>query len=92
MDATRSIMLVGVIGLGAAALLSLPGIMLPAIADEEPMRTVLSTPAEEWPSAFDPDKLVKWSYYIQPGVSIAATGRRGNASRFSTSTMRGSCR
>jgi hypothetical protein len=70
MDATRSIMLVGVIGLGAAVLLSLPEIMPRAIAEEEPMRTLFSTPNEVWPPAFDPDTLMKWSYYVQPGVSI----------------------
>ena len=70
MDATRTIMLGGAIGLGAAVLLSLPEIMPRAIADEEPMRTLFSTPKEVWPPAFDPDKLMKWSYYVQPGVSI----------------------
>jgi hypothetical protein len=70
MDATRSIMLLGAIGLGAAVLLSLPEIMPRAVAEEEPMRTLFRTPNEVWPPAFDPDKLMRWSYYVQPGVSI----------------------
>lgn len=70
MDATRSIMLLGAIGLGAAVLLSLPEIMPRAVAEEEPMRTLFRTPSEVWPPAFDPDKLMRWSYYVQPGVSI----------------------
>ena len=70
MDATRSIMLVGAIGLGAAVLLSLPEIMPRAVAEEEPMRTLFRTPSEVWPPAFDPDRLMRWDYYVQPGVSI----------------------
>lgn len=70
MDATRSIMLVGAIGLGAAVLLSLPEIMPRAIAEEEPMRTLFRTPAEVWPPAFNPDRLMRWDYYVQSGVSI----------------------
>lgn len=70
MDATRAIMLGGIVGLGAAVLLALPDILPAAMAEEEPMHTLLSTPNEVWPPAFDPDKLMKWSYYVQPGVSI----------------------
>lgn len=70
MDATRAIMFGGAIGLGAAALLSLPNILPRAVAEEEPMHTLLSTPDEVWPPVFDPDKLMRWSYYVQPGVSI----------------------
>lgn len=70
MDATRAVMLGGAIGLGAALLLALPTILPPAIAGEEPARTLLSTPNELWPPAFDPDRLIKWDYYVQPGVSI----------------------
>lgn len=51
-------------------LLSLPNVLPRAVAEEEPMRTLLSTPNEVWPPAFDPDRLMKWSYYVQPGVSI----------------------
>jgi hypothetical protein len=70
MDATRAIMFGGLIGLGAVALLALPDMLPKAVAEEEPMRTLLSTPNEVWPPAFDPDKLMKWSYYVQPGVSV----------------------
>ncbi|MBN9362448.1 MULTISPECIES: hypothetical protein [unclassified Devosia] len=70
MDATKAIMLGGALGLGAAVLLSLPNVLPRAVAEEEPMRTLLSTPNEIWPPAFDPDRLMRWSYYVQPGVSV----------------------
>lgn len=70
MDATRTIMLGGAIGLGAAFLLLLPEVLPRAVADEEPMRTLLSSPSEIWPPAFDPDRLARWSYYVQPGISV----------------------
>jgi hypothetical protein len=70
MDATKTIMLAGAIGLGAAMLLSLPNVLPRAVAEEEPMRTLFSTPREIWPPAFDPDRLMRWSYYVQPGVSV----------------------
>ena len=70
MDATRTIMLAGVIGLGAAVLLSLPNVLPRAVAEEEPKRTLFSTPNEIWPPAFDPDRLMRWSYYVEPGVSV----------------------
>jgi len=70
MDATKTIMLGGAIGLGAALLLSLPDILPRAVAQEEPMRTLLRTPREVWPPAFDPDMLMRWNYYVQPGVSV----------------------
>lgn len=70
MDATKTIMLVGAIGLGASLLLSLPNVLPRAVAEEEPMRTLLSTPGEIWPPAFDPDRLMRWDYYVQPGVSV----------------------
>ena len=69
MDAKRKIMLGGAIGLGAAVLLSLPS-GIPVAFAEESVRTLLSTPDEVWPPAFNPDRLVKWSYYVQPGVSV----------------------
>lgn len=70
MDATKTIMLGGAIGLGAVLLLSLPSTLPRAVAQEEPVKTLLSTPNEIWPPAFDPDRLMRWSYYVQPGVSV----------------------
>ncbi|MDC9822481.1 hypothetical protein PRN20_01945 [Devosia sp. ZB163] len=72
MDATRTIMAVGAMGAGAAFLLALPDMLPPAVAGEEPIRTLLSTPGELWPPAFDPDKLMKWDYYVEPGVASEA--------------------
>ena len=70
MDATRAIMFGGLAGLAGLAMMTLPDYLPPAIAGEEPMRTLLSTPNELWPPAFNPDGLAKWDYYVQPGVSI----------------------
>jgi hypothetical protein len=70
MDATRTIMLGGAIGFGAVVLLALPSVLPRAVAEEQPMKTLLSTPSEIWPPAFDPDLLMRWSYYVQPGVSV----------------------
>lgn len=70
MNATRAIMLGVAIGLGGAALMALPNVLAPAVADEQPAEVLSSTPNQLWPPAFDPDKLVKWDYYVQPGISI----------------------
>lgn len=70
MDATRAIMFGGAIGIGGVLMLSMPNILPAAIAEEEPGRTLFSTPDELWPPAFNPDRLMRWSYYVQPGVSI----------------------
>lgn len=70
MDATKTVMLAGAIGLGAALLLSLPNILPRAVAEEQPMKTLFSTPNEIWPPAFDPSRLMRWDYYVQPGVSV----------------------
>src|SRR5687768_9510044 len=70
MDATKAIMLAGAAGLVGVALLALPDYLPPAIAGEEPMRTLLKSADELWPPTFDPDQLVKWDYYVQPGISV----------------------
>lgn len=70
MDATRAVMAGGAIALGAALMLALPELLPPAVAQEEPVRTLLSTPNEIWPPTFDPSQLMKWDYYVEPGVSI----------------------
>jgi hypothetical protein len=70
MDATKAIMFTGAAGLAGVLLLALPDILPPAVAGEEPMRTLLSSPNELWPPAFNPKGLMKWDYYVQPGVSV----------------------
>lgn len=70
MDATRAIILGGAAGLVGVAMLVLPNSLPPAIASDEPVRTLMSSASELWPPAFSADTLMKWDYYVQPGVSI----------------------
>jgi hypothetical protein len=57
-------------GAGLVALLfALPSMLPPAVANEEPARTLLSSASEIFPPPFDPDSLVKWDYTVDPGVS-----------------------
>jgi hypothetical protein len=70
METSRALMLGGFIGLGAAVLMAVPDLLPPALADDQPMKTLLQSANELWPPAFNPDRLVKWDYYVQPGISI----------------------
>ncbi len=70
METSRALMLGGFIGLGAAVLMAVPSLLPPAMADDEPMKTLLKSANDLWPSTLDPSKLVKWDYYTQPGISI----------------------
>ena len=70
METSRALMLGGFIGLGAAVLMAVPDLLPPAVADDQPMKTLLKSASELWPSTLDPSKLVKWDYYAQPGISI----------------------
>jgi len=63
-----------VMGMGAGAglvalLLALPSMLPPAVASEEPARTLLSTAGEIFPPPFNPDSLVKWDFQVEPSVS-----------------------
>ena len=70
METSRALMLGGCIGLGAAVLMAVPDLLPPALADDQPMQSLLKSASELWPPAFDPSTLVKWDYYAQPGISI----------------------
>lgn len=70
METSRAIALGGVIGLGAVVLMSVPEFLPRAVADEQPMRTLLKSAAELFPPALDPSKLLKWDFTVQPGTSI----------------------
>lgn len=62
----------GAMGAGAglvALLFALPSMLPPAVANEEPARTLLSSASEIFPPPFDPDSLLKWNYELEPGVS-----------------------
>jgi hypothetical protein len=57
-------------GFGAVALLfALPSMLPPAVANEEPAKTLLSNASELFPPPFDPDSLAKWDYALEPAVS-----------------------
>jgi len=58
-----------IIGLLAAGMLAAPSLLPPALADEEPARTLLSTKDELWPPRFDTDILVKFDFTVEPSVS-----------------------
>jgi hypothetical protein len=58
-----------IIGLLAAGMLAIPSILPPALANDEPAKTLLSTADELWPPRFDTDNLVKYDFTIEPSVS-----------------------
>lgn len=58
-----------IVGLLAAGMLAVPNLLPPALADEEPAKTLLSTSDELWPPRFDTDNLVKYDLTIEPSVS-----------------------
>ena len=66
---TSTIMWTGVAGALAALLFDLPSLLPPAIAHEQPARTLLSTGNQLFGPAVDPDKLLKWDFTVDPGVS-----------------------
>lgn len=58
------------IGFGGVALLfALPSLLPPAIASEEPARTLLSSASEIFPPPFNFDGLIKYTYEVTPSVS-----------------------
>lgn len=54
---------------GVAFLFALPTLLPPAIAKEEPARTLLSSASEIFPPAFDFGSLAKYTYDVTPAVS-----------------------
>ena len=57
-------------GMGAVwLLLAVPSMLPPAMANEEPARTLLSTASELFPPPFDPASLARWTYELTPAVS-----------------------
>lgn len=56
-------------GVLAALLLALPSMLPPALASEQPARTLLSSVSELFPPPFDPGKLMKYSYELSPAIS-----------------------
>lgn len=57
-------------GFGIVMLLfNLPEMLPPAVANEEPARTLFSSASELFPPPFDPESLVKYTYDLAPSVS-----------------------
>ncbi len=57
-------------GFGAIALLlALPSLLPPAIANEEPAHTLLSSAREIFPPPFDFDGLARYTYDVSPAIS-----------------------
>ena len=70
METSRALMLGGLIGLGAVCLTALPELLPAAVADDQPMRTLLHSASQLGATPIDPDKLLKWDFKMEPGVSI----------------------
>lgn len=57
-------------GMGLVALLlAFPGLLPPALASEEPGRTLLSTASELFAPTVDPSKLFKWSHEYETAIA-----------------------
>lgn len=54
---------------GVAFLFALPSLLPPAIANEEPTHTLLSSASEIFPPPFDFSGLAKYNYQLSPAVS-----------------------
>src|SRR5690554_5592372 len=73
---TRGIVGGALIGLLVAGTLALPSVLPPAMADDEPIRTMLKTGPELLPRKVDGDAFVKPDWTIEPWVSTEATSRQ----------------
>lgn len=65
-----------VLGLLVAGMLAIPSLLPPALADEEPARTLLGGRDELFPKKIDTANLVKFDFTLEPGVSIEVLGSR----------------
>src|SRR6476620_10993148 len=65
----RVIMWGGIAGTVGALLMALPDMLPPAIADDQPMKTLLSSANELFAGAVDPEELVRWNFTVDPSVS-----------------------
>ncbi len=75
----RKIIVGSVIGGLAAGLLALPAVLPPALADEQPLHTLLSSKDQLFPVPFDTADLVKPDYTLEPQIATEV---------LSTSTVR----
>jgi hypothetical protein len=76
-DRSKIIVAGGFIGLAAAGMLALPGILPPAMADDEPVRTLLKTGNEIFRRPLVASDFVKPDEFIyEPWVSTDVTSQR----------------
>ncbi len=68
-ERTRSMLTGGFIGLLVAGVFALPSVLPPAMAQEEPMRTLLKTGDEIFQDDFDPKSFFKPNWTIEDSVS-----------------------
>ncbi len=69
MNRTRTTIITAGIFAATAMVLALPSILPSAIADEEPMRTLMSSPAKIFARPMDTDGFVKWDFTVDPAIS-----------------------
>ncbi|MEO6395364.1 MAG: hypothetical protein ABIO40_05590 [Devosia sp.] len=68
-DTLRAIAICGLVGACAAGLLALPAFLPSAMANEQPLKTLLSAKDELFPKLFDPRTLAKYDVVLDPSVS-----------------------
>lgn len=71
----RAVLTGGLIGLLVAGTLALPSVLPPALADEEPMLTLLKTGDELFPTRIDADTFAKPEWTVEPWVSTEAISK-----------------
>lgn len=69
-ERTRTILTGGLMGLLVAGALATPSFLPPAMADEEPARTLLKTGAELFPKQIEGSDFVKPEWTVEPWVSM----------------------
>lgn len=74
-ERTRSIFTGGLIGFLVAGTLALPSLLPPAIANDEPFRTLLSSANDVLPKKIEAEDFLKPEYSVEPWVSTEAVAR-----------------
>lgn len=75
MQKFRPVLAGAVIGSLAAGLMAVTSLLPAAMADEQPLRTLMSTAEELMPAPFDTAGLVKPDFTVEPGVSTEVLRR-----------------
>ena len=74
-ERTRSILTGGLIGFLVAGTLALPSILPPAMADEQPFRTLLGSADSLFPKKIAAEDFVKPEFSVEPWVSTEVVKR-----------------